>query len=55
MKVKAVLWIRIQDPVPFDPWIWDPGSRIGFFRIPDLGSQIHIFESLVTIFGLKVL
>jgi hypothetical protein len=25
----------IQDPVPFDPWIGDPGSGIGFFRIPD--------------------
>ncbi len=22
----------------FDPWIRDPRSRIGFFRIPDLGS-----------------
>jgi hypothetical protein len=42
----------------------DPGSGIGFFRIPDLGSRIsdpgpripdlgsqtHIFENLVTIF-----
>jgi hypothetical protein len=25
-------------------------SGIGFFQIPGLGSQIHIFESLVTIF-----
>jgi hypothetical protein len=31
----------------------DPGSGIGFFRIPDLGSQTHIFESLVTIFWVK--
>jgi hypothetical protein len=34
----------------------DPGSGIGAFltpgsRIPDPGSQTHIFESLVTIFG----
>ncbi len=29
-------WIR--DPVPF--WPLDPGSGIGFFRIPDLGSRI---------------
>jgi hypothetical protein len=33
--------------------IWDPGSGIGFFRIPDLGSQTHIFESLVTTFWIK--
>ncbi len=28
----------IRDPVPF--WPLDPGSGIGFFRIPDLGSRI---------------
>jgi hypothetical protein len=33
-----VLRIRIWDPVPF--WPLDPGSGIGFFRIPDLRSQI---------------
>ncbi len=31
----------------FDPWIQNPGSGIGFFRIP------HIFESLMTIFWVK--
>jgi hypothetical protein len=31
----------------------DPGSEIGFFQIPDIGSQTYIFESLVTIFGVK--
>ncbi len=52
---KAVLRIRIRDPVLF--WPLDPGSGIGFFRIsdpgsliPDLGSQTHIFKSLLTIF-----
>ncbi len=30
---QAVLRIRIRDPVPF--WPLDPGSGIGFFRIPD--------------------
>ncbi len=30
----------IRDWVLFDPWIRDPGSGIGFFRIPDLGSRI---------------
>jgi hypothetical protein len=28
----------IRNPVPF--WPLDPGSRKGFFQIPDLGSQI---------------
>jgi hypothetical protein len=31
----------------------DPGSGTGWFRIPDLGSQTHIFENLVTIFSVK--
>ncbi len=48
---KTVLRIRIRDPVPF--WPLDPGSGIGFFWIPDLGSQTHIFEGLVTIFWVK--
>jgi hypothetical protein len=48
---RAVLRIRIRDPVTFLPL--DPGSGIGFFRIPDLGSQTQIFESLVTIFWVK--
>jgi hypothetical protein len=30
----------IRDWVLFDPWIRDPGSGIGFFRIPDPGSRI---------------
>jgi hypothetical protein len=33
-----VLQIRIRDPMPF--WPLNPGSGIGFFRIPDLGSRI---------------
>jgi hypothetical protein len=33
----------------------DPGSGIGFFRIPDLGSQTHIFDGLMTNFWVKVL
>ncbi len=47
-------WLRIQDPVPF--WPLDPGSRMGFFPIPDPGSRIlnpYIFESLVTILWVK--
>jgi hypothetical protein len=31
--IVTVLRIRIRDPVPFRPL--DPGSGIGFFRIPD--------------------
>ncbi len=48
-----MLRIRIRDPVPF--WPLDPGSGIGFFRIPDLdpGSQTHTFENLVTTFWAK--
>ncbi len=49
--IHSVLLIRIRDPVPF--WPLDPGSKIGFFRIPDLGSQSHIFESLMIIFCIK--
>jgi hypothetical protein len=30
-----------------------PGSGIGFFRVPDLGSQTHIFKSLVINFWVK--
>ncbi len=55
---QTVLRIRIRDRVLFDPWIRDPGSGIGFFRIPDLGSRIpgsqdHIFKSFLTIFLVK--
>ncbi len=50
-----VLRIRIRYPVPF--WPLDPGSGVFFSgsRITDLGSRIpnHIFESLVTISGVK--
>jgi hypothetical protein len=42
---NPVLRIRIRGL--FDPWIRDPEC---FFWIRDLGSQTHIFESLVTIF-----
>ncbi len=56
------------DPDPLvigtDPRIWihirtkmqccgSPGSGMGFFRIPDLGSQTHSFESLVTMVWVK--
>jgi hypothetical protein len=48
-KSTATLKISVADPDPgsgirdwvlFDPWIRDPGSGIGFFWIPDLGSRI---------------
>ncbi len=40
VRVCTVIFprIRIRDPVPF--WPLDPGSGIGFSRIPDLGSRI---------------
>ncbi len=37
----------------FDPWIQDPEYVFPQSRIWDPGSQTHIFESLMTIFGLK--
>jgi hypothetical protein len=36
--LEPELRIRIRGPVPF--WPLDPGSGIGFFQIPDLGSRI---------------
>ncbi len=33
--LRAVLRIRIRDPVPFDPRIRDSESGVGFFWIPD--------------------
>ncbi len=47
----SVVSVADPDLVPF--WPLDPGSVIVFFRIPDLGSQTHIVESLVTIFWVK--
>jgi hypothetical protein len=50
----------IRDPGLGPFWPLDPGSGIGLFRIPDLGSRIsgpgsqtRIFESLVTTFWVK--
>jgi hypothetical protein len=56
-------WIRqccgsgsgIRDPVLF--WPLDPGSRIGFFRIPDFGSRIpnpYIWELSDNFLGEKL-
>ncbi len=36
--LHAVFRTRIRDQVPF--WLLDPGSGIGLFRVPDLGSWI---------------
>jgi hypothetical protein len=43
----------VADPDPGSGAFLTPGSGIGFFRIPDLGSQPHIFENLLTIFWVK--
>jgi hypothetical protein len=46
----------IRDRVLFDPWIRNPGSGIGFFRIPDLGSRIprpYFQELFDNFFGKK--
>jgi hypothetical protein len=48
----------VADPDPGSGAFLTPGSGIGFFRIPDPGSRIsdpgsqtHIFESILKIFG----
>jgi hypothetical protein len=35
-------------------YLFDPGSGIGFFWIPDLGSQTPIFDGLMTNFCEKI-
>ncbi len=40
----------VTGPDPGSGAFFTPGSGMSFFRIPDLGSKIHISESLVTIF-----
>ncbi len=51
-KVASCPVLGIRDLV-----LLNPGNGIqkgiGFFRIPDLSSQTHIFESLVTVFWVK--
>jgi hypothetical protein len=44
--------ISVVDPDPGSGVFLTSGSGIRnrFFRIPDLGSHTHIFESIVTIF-----
>ncbi len=49
----ATVCSSIADPDPESVTFLTPGSRIGFFRIPDLGSQTQIFESLFAIFWVK--
>jgi len=53
VRMGGINTFSVADPDPgSDAFLTPgPGSGIGFFRIPDLGSQTHIFESLVTIFG----
>ncbi len=50
-------WIKskVADPDPgFGAFLsLKPGSLIGFFRILDIGSQTHIFDSLMTNFWVK--
>jgi hypothetical protein len=47
---RSELWIQIQ----VSGACFDPGFRVGFFRIPDPQSPTHISESLVTIFWVKI-
>ncbi len=64
IKCLSDHWIRVPLPVwPLDPdpvsfWPLDPESGVfltpGYGIIPDLESPTHIFESLVTIFWVKI-
>jgi hypothetical protein len=52
-------WISVGDPYPGSGAFFtlDPGSVIGFFsgsRVLDPETQTHIFESLMTIFCVKI-
>ncbi len=53
---KAVLGIRIRDPVLFDPWIRDPGWVES--QHPDPGSGMnnpnHIFYLEIIFLGVKI-
>ncbi len=47
----SILSRSVVDPEPrsgircfFDPWIWDPGSGMVFFRIPDRIPNPHLWE-----------
>ncbi len=49
LDTESYLYFSVADPDPgsgirdwvlFDPWIRDPESGIGLFRIPDPGSRI---------------
>jgi hypothetical protein len=61
---STVLVHSVADPDPgsgirclFDPWIWDirdPGSGIGFSRIPDLGSRISDPGSRIPDLGSRI-
>jgi hypothetical protein len=56
LVILSVLRIRIRDPGSGAFWPLDPGSGIGFFRIPDLGSRIprpYFSELFDNFFGKK--
>jgi hypothetical protein len=50
---QAVSSVADPDPGSGAFLTLDPGSGEGFFRIPDLGSQTYIYESLMTNFWVK--
>ncbi len=47
-KFSLICAVSVADPDPESGSFFDPGSGIGFFRIPDPGYQTHIFDSLLT-------
>ncbi len=52
-QAKIVRKTSVADPDPGSGAFLTPGSGIRNRIFPDPGSQIHIFESLVTIFWVK--
>jgi hypothetical protein len=50
---KTIIITSVADPDPGSGALLNPGSWIRNRFCPDLGSQTHIFESLVAIFWVK--
>jgi|688.fasta_scaffold1380369_1 hypothetical protein len=53
--LSPLLQILIRNPVPFYPWIWDPGWAKKSGSGSGINNADHISESLETLVGLKYL
>jgi hypothetical protein len=50
---SEITYGQCYSPDPGSVAFLTPGSGIGLFRIPDLGSRDHIFKSFDNFFGNK--